>query len=411
MEKKETIWNPAFINLIVIYFIMSMSQMMMQTLIPKYAAYLGAEATIVGTVASIFAVTALAIRPVASPAFDSFSKKKLLAISMVIITISFVGYSQAKTIPFIIAARLLHGIGVGCSGPLCLALASDALPQNKFGSGIAIFSLGMAMAQAIGPSAGLKLLSLFGYNSTFWIGAVIMGLACILIFILKEKETVRSKYVITLERIIAKEALRPAIIVFFLSTSFACIMSFMVIYGGIRGINNIGLYFTVYALSLFITRPLFGNLGDKYGFDKVLMPGIICFALSFVIVSMADKLWLFLLAAVVAAMGFGICQPTIQAICMKSVPKERRGAAGNTNYIGMDCGMIAGPILAGIIIDTAKAASLNEASAYSLMFLFMTVPMIFAFIFFIMNKKRILTDSRKYENLDIDVNKSTICDS
>ncbi len=69
-SKKVTMWNPTFISIFIVNFAMNMGQFMMNTLVPKYANYLGATAAVVGTVTSMFAITALAIRPLAGPAFD-----------------------------------------------------------------------------------------------------------------------------------------------------------------------------------------------------------------------------------------------------------------------------------------------------------------------------------------------------
>lgn len=398
-RESETIWNAAFINIFIIYCTMNMSQQMMMTLIPLYAKFLGASATLVGFVSSMFAITALAIRPVASPAFDSFSKKKLLIAAMAIITTAFGFYSVSDSIAFVIAARLLHGIGMGLLGPLCLALASDALSDKKLGSGIAIFSLGQAIAQAVGPDVGLRLSGSIGYNNTFMIATAIMGLSCVLGFTIKEKPRVREKYVISWDRIVAKEAIRPSVMMFLLVAPYACINSFLAILGGeLRGIANIGLFFTIYAVTLIATRPFIGKAADKYGFDKVIIPGILSFALSFVLIYFAKSLEWFLVASVFAALGYGTCNPSIQALCMKSVPKERRGAGGSTNYIGMDLGMLTGPVLAGFIVDQAKEAAMSEENAYALTFLAMAIPMLIALVFFIANKKRLLADSMKYQD-------------
>ena len=90
-----------------------MGQFMMNTLIPKYADHLGATASIVGLVSSMFAVTALAIRPLAGPAFDFFSKKKLLMLAIGVIALAFVGYSLSSSVQMVMVFRLLHGFGVG----------------------------------------------------------------------------------------------------------------------------------------------------------------------------------------------------------------------------------------------------------------------------------------------------------
>ena len=78
MQKKDTIWNPVFISVFIANICQQMGQQMMNTLIPKFADSLGAPAALVGFVSSSFAITALVIRPFSGPAFDSFSKRRLL---------------------------------------------------------------------------------------------------------------------------------------------------------------------------------------------------------------------------------------------------------------------------------------------------------------------------------------------
>jgi len=75
------------------------------------------------------------------------------------------------------------------------------------------------------------------------------------------------------------------------------------------------------------------------------------FAIALLIISFSRTLPMFLLAAFVSAFGYGACYPVIQALCMKIVPKERRGAGSSSNYIGMDLGILIGPVLAGRIAE------------------------------------------------------------
>lgn len=400
MQKKDTIWNPVFTSVFIANFCQQMGQQMMNTLVPKYADSLGADSSTVGLVASVFAITALAVRPISSPALDSFSKRKLLMAAQLCVFFAFLGYSISTSIPMMVIARVIHGIGAGVTAPLCLALASNALPDSKLGSGIGIFSLGQAIAQAVGPNIGLNLSAAIGYNKSFVVGAIILGAACVLSFFIKEEEIERPKYKISLDRIIAKGAVKPAVLMFFLGASFSCISSFIAIYGAERGVDNIGLYFTAYAGTMLITRPIFGKLNDRFGFDKVLIPGIICFAGAFFLISMADSLTDFIIAGIVGAFGYGVCQPTVQSLCMRCSPKEQRGAAGSTNYIGMDCGALLGPILSGAIADKVIASTGSKVEAYSAMFRIMTIPMLLAFIYLLIVKNSIKRDIEKLDAIE-----------
>ncbi|MBR2834802.1 MAG: hypothetical protein IKE43_03695 [Coriobacteriales bacterium] len=55
-------------------FFNSFGQATAGTVLPLFARDLGATTSVIGFVAGAFAITALAIRPFAGPAFDSFSK-------------------------------------------------------------------------------------------------------------------------------------------------------------------------------------------------------------------------------------------------------------------------------------------------------------------------------------------------
>ena len=166
----------------------------------------------------------------------------------------------------------------------------------------------------------------------------------------------------------------PAILLFLLSGTFFTINSFLAIYGTDMGVVNIGFFFTVYAGVLVFSRPLIGKMSDKYGLVKVTIPALFCFALSFFLSSIADDLFMFLLAAFVSAFGFGAAQPAIQTLCMKCVPSDRRGAASSTAFIGNDLGNMAGPVLAGYIV---------ECAGYRVMWRAMILPIIAAFILLI----------------------------
>jgi MFS family permease len=125
---------------------------------------------------------------------------------------------------------------------------------------------------------------------------------------------------------------------------------------------------------------MIGKLADKFGTVKVLMPALVFFALSFVLISFSKTLPMFLLAAFVSAFGFGGCQPSIQAAAMRSVPKEKRGAASCTSYIGNDMGNLVGPTVAGFIV---------QKFGYVSMWRIMIIPIFFGMFVAIMFRNKI----------------------
>ncbi|MBN1686670.1 MAG: MFS transporter [Spirochaetales bacterium] len=380
-DENLKIWNPLFINVFVINILTNLCTFMINTLSAKYADYLGAPATIVGLVTGLFALTALIFKIIAAPAIDSFNRKYILAGSLIILFASFVGYTFSKTIPMLIVSRLLTGAGMAFSTTGLLTIASDSLPQGKMSSGIAYFSLGMAVCMAIGPTVGLKLVERVGYTYTFMICAFIILLSTAYTVTMRYAHKQTTRFRITFSSIIAVEAILPAVMLYTLATSFSVIHAFLVLYAEGAGVgSDIGYFFTVYAAAMIFTRPLIGKLADRHGTVTVVIPSLICFAGSFLLISFSRTLPMFLVAGVVASFGFGGCQPALLAVSMKSVPKEKRGAASCTSYVGMDLGVLTGPVVAGVIV---------ERLGYVSMWRFMIVPIIAALAFGILFRNRI----------------------
>jgi MFS family permease len=353
---------------------------MVNTLVAKYADALGASPAIVGVVSSLFALTALMLKIVSGPAIDAFSRKKILIAAISVIAISFVGFSVSGNVQMLFVFRLLQGCGQAFTATCCLAIVADALPSDKFGVGIGTFTLAQAACQAIGPIAGLTLAQNFGYRVAFAAAAACTLCAVFAAACVKVPARTRTKFHITSDSIIAKEAILPAALLLLLQITFCNINAFLVLFADERGVGNIGYFFTVYAVSMMFAPRLTGRLADRLGTAKAVLPAMGCLAVSFLIISLADTLPVFLLAAVVSAFGYGAAQPAVQALCMKCVPQNRRGAASSTSYIGQDLGNLAGPIAAGAIADWY---------GYVVMWRFMIIPVGIAAAVTLLFRKRI----------------------
>lgn len=404
--KPESIWSPTFAALLIANFFNAMGQATAGAVLPLFARDLGAATSVVGFVAGAFAITALAVRPFAGPAFDSYPKKRILLAAQGVIGTSMLLYSVAGSVPAVLATRLLHGVGMGCAAPVALSIVSQTLPSSRLNSGISIYALSQAAAQAVGPAFGIWLARTVGFSPVFSITAASIAMSLILVALLvkepPEPEGGRPPYRLELRRAFAVRALGPTCVLMLFTMSFSCIGSFMAIYGDLRGVEQIGLYFTVYAVCLFVTRPLFGGLSDRVGTTRILVPSAVCFAASFVLISRAADLPGFLVAAVVAACGFGVSTPLIQATVFRCVPRTARGSASNTSFVGLDVGSIAGAYLGGVVIEALEPVLGSEVAAYSAMWIVMIAPIVAGVVLFLAIRGRIAAYAQEAQAADGD---------
>lgn len=375
------LFNSRFINICLINFIMTLGQQLSNTLLPKFVTDMGAAPFVVGLVTSIFSVSALLVKPVSGQAIDSFDRKKILLFSACVIAASFLGYSLSTNVYMVVVSRLLHGCGIAFSVITCLTMISDSVAQEVMTTAISYYFVTTAVGQALGPQIGLSIQANIGYRGTFISGLLCMLAAILLIFTLQEEKTEKRKLKISLQNAIAKEAVIPAAIMLFMAAVYVNIASFIVLYAESVDINNVGLFFTVNATALLFTRPVIGNLADRFGTIKILPIAISFFGLSMVMISYSTNLYMLLVAAVISAFGYGACQPLIQTMCLKSVPKERRGAASATSYYGTDVGYLLGPLIAGSII---------ERWGYAMMFRTLPLLLILSLALVFINRKQIV---------------------
>lgn len=111
----------------------------------------------------------------------------------------------------------------------------------------------------------------------------------------------------------------------------------------------------------------------------MLLPTTAVFAISFLMLVRMHSMPMLVATAIVAGMGFGSCVPLVQTISMQKAPANRRGAASNTSFIGLDTGALVGPVIAGNIIDALVPVTGSTVVAYEGMWYAMVIPVAIAF--------------------------------
>lgn len=368
-QPPEKIWNRMFFSIFFANMMLNLGQQMSNSLLSKYADFMGAPASQIGMLMSMFAITALIFRFISGPTINSVNRKIVVAAAMGLMMIAYLGFSFSTNVSELMLFRLIQGVGNSFANVCCLAIVSDVLPQDRFNAGMGYYACAQVVSQAIGPTVGLQLVSWFGYGTTYIINACTMGLAILFATQIKLAPRPPRKFTLKPSEMIAKEAFVPSAVVLLVAVGFTTINAFLIVYAGKRGVENgIGLFFTVYALTMLVTRPIVGKLTDRYGFVKIGMPSILMTVISLIIIGFSDTLWMFLLAAFVNAFGYGALQPALQSLCIQSVPPERRGSGSCTFYIGLDSATLIGPTIAGFVAEKMGYAPP--------MWITMTIPLI-----------------------------------
>jgi DHA2 family multidrug resistance protein len=108
-------------------------------------------------------------------------RKKLLLISILIFTMASLLCGVALTMPMLIVARVLQGIGGGGMQPLAQSILLESFPPRQHGTAMAAFGIGVIVAPIIGPTLGGWITDSYSWRWIFYINLPIGILALIMV--------------------------------------------------------------------------------------------------------------------------------------------------------------------------------------------------------------------------------------
>ncbi|MER1985116.1 MAG: MFS transporter [Solibacillus sp.] len=356
---KQPLWTKDFLLFISTNFFIALNFYLLITTMSLFAIeQFAASSSAAGLASSIFVLGALLARLVAGSCVEKIGRRKMLYSGLVLFLVASLLYFFSSSLVLLFVIRFIHGIAFGIANTAINTTIMDSLPAERRGEGTGYFSLSGTAATAIGPFLGIWLMNHYSMNAIFVFTSVVAVVALVFALLAKVKEanlTIEERQAITFslkpDRIFSFEVLPIAFLTLCLGIGYSSIMSFVNVYAiELNLIETASYFFIVYAIFLFGSRPIAGKILDARGDNIVVLPSIIFFALSLFFMSIADNSFLLLVAAALAAMGFGTYTSSAQAIAAKLASKKKMGLAISTFFIGLDSGIGIGPFLLGLII-------------------------------------------------------------
>ena len=130
------------------------------------------EATL-GWVISGYNVTLAALLLVAGRYADSFGRKKLFIPGVAIFLLGSALSALAPSVGFLIAARVVQGVGGAIISPTAIAVVLPDFPANKRSTIIGITGATGALGAVVGPALGAFLTDVWSWRGIFWINVPI----------------------------------------------------------------------------------------------------------------------------------------------------------------------------------------------------------------------------------------------
>jgi DHA2 family multidrug resistance protein-like MFS transporter len=359
--------------------------------------------------ASVWVVTAYQLAIVmfllpAGAAGERFGYRGMFLAGVALFTLASAACALSTSLPMLVVARFLQGIGSAGVMALAVGLLRFIYPKRLLGAAIGWNAIAVALSGAAGPSIGAAILSVAGWQWLFAVnipvgvitfaaglalpvarsqgrrldiasiglnasgfGALFFGVdrvvaepglgigllaaAAIALILLIRRELPRTSPLIPLD-LLKERTFRLSVI-----ASVCCFIGQMAGFVALpfylqhelgRSAATAGLVMTAWPLTVAIVAPLSGRLADRFSNDRLCVLGGVSLAVGLALAGfwpLGESLLPLIPCLVLSGFGFGLFQTPNNRNMLMHAPRERSGAAGGMQGMARLSGQTGGSVV------------------------------------------------------------------
>ena len=318
----------------------------------------GVDSSLAGVAVGMFILAALVSRVLAGRYMEVIGRRRLVLVG----GIAFLAATLAYLIPMpfwaFVVVRALHGIVFGALSNTLNVISICFVPRERLAEGMGYFSLAATAASAIGPFVGIWAYQTFSYTLLFVLCSCYAAIGLLLSFFMaikpveltdEQRAEIMGKF--RLRDCFEVTAIPLCLMVTLCDIFYYSVSSFLSLYSIEIGLEEYcSLYFVVYSVTLFVTRPFTGRLMDRRGEDIVMYPCFVFLVIGYILLANCQNLPMLILSSIFLATGRSTIFCTVQTMAVRSVPDHRMGVATGTFFAFADTGAGLGPMIMGSLL-------------------------------------------------------------
>ena len=333
---------------------------MISTVLPLYCVSIGKTITDAGVFLGFYSVAMIISRPFVGKWCDEKGKLKIsfIGISMLILSVACTFY-DSLALHFSLY-QAIEGIGFSALSTALAALLIDILPPEYIVRGIGMFTVLKSLTISLGASTAVSIAEKLGSNKVFLLSIVTIVFSLLCLFpLIKAKTVEKQKTNIDnnnkieykgISKYIEKSAISICLLQFIFTFALTLGTSYLPSYTQSINLTGISIYYTVSAITMFLSRTLFSKLFLNINEKDSFVYGLILAIITTIAIITTRNLYIFIIISFFNAIGISLVNPTLNVKATANVDASRRGVAISTYYGALDLGSGAGATIWGMII-------------------------------------------------------------
>lgn len=342
-KSSDRLYDSNFILLCISQVLFCASFSMIIPELPQHLTNLGGE-NYKGLIISLFTLTAGISRPFSGKLTDTIGRIPVMIIGTFFCIVCSFLYPFMTTVFGFLLLRFFHGFSTGFKPTASTAYVADVVPAHRRGEAMGIMGVSFNIGASAGPALGSWLTNISDINTMFYTSSFIAFVSVFIILRLKESLEKRESFKLKLlllnrSEIIDKSAIAPAMVVVFIYFCFGGFLTIVPDQSVFLGLENKGLFFTVFTIFSVLSRLFAGKASDIMGRVVVIRVAIIFLIGALIFTALVSTIQLLLIAAGLLGFATGIAAPAVFAWAIDRCLEENRGKAMATVYIALEIGI------------------------------------------------------------------------
>lgn len=330
-------------------------------LLPFWAERLGANALGVGLILTVYALAQFIFTPILGGFSDRYGRKPIILVSLLIEVIAFALTALAGSLPFLLVARFIGGVGASNIGS-AQAVVSDVTSAEDRAKGMGLIGASIGLGFVIGPLLG-GILAPLGPTVPFWTAGIIALVNALLVLFMlpetrergAERSERRAKSLLIFSgwntaihypAVIAMVAVNLFYTIAFtaMETVFPLFTQHTFGWGAAQN----GYVFTYIGILIVIMQGgLVGRLAKRWGEQRIMLGGLVLMAIGLTLLAFSTQLSGLLVTLGILSVGDGAVTPLVSTLLSFASPADAQGETLGFAQGLAGLGRVIGPLLAG----------------------------------------------------------------
>ena len=339
-------------------------------LFPLHLEHFGASKARVGLIMGIHSVTAILVRPLFGRLLDEKGGRAVALGGVLLMMLSIPGFYLVGSAGWpVLLLRALNGIGWGVATTAIMAISSECSPPERMAHSLGILGSAGIVAGAAGPALAEELVRRFDFDAVFTASLAMLAATALCVRAVRASRPARAPASVP-ERAPARAPARaqrfrlpigPSLAVLLVIAAMpvahgavrGSVVNFIALYASGAGLGRIGPFFMAFSLAAILTRLGIGDISDRYGRKRVILPAALLIGLNMFWIASVHSYGAFIVSGFVAGFGQGLIFPALSTYVIDFMGRENKGFALGLYLSLFDVGMGLGSPLFGWVSDVA----------------------------------------------------------